>query len=150
VLIGHAQSHMSINQPRGDEVICLWLSWTASFHFFYIESLAKFRKKLAELMKFTLERRKSLPISLTKIAKFSQRKNAPLQRLLIVPDGCEKIEKNRLNTLHFSGVFMCTRALQLRGKCACLGSNSRPRRHARAQGSSYCTDPAQGKTRLTS
>jgi hypothetical protein len=63
------------------------LSWTASFHFFDIESWAKFKKKLAELMKFTLERQKSLPISLSKNGKISPEKNALLQRLLLVPDG---------------------------------------------------------------
>jgi hypothetical protein len=43
-------------------------------------------------MKFTVERQKSLPISLSKNGKISPEKNAPLQRLLLVPDGCEKIE----------------------------------------------------------
>jgi hypothetical protein len=77
------------------------LSWTASFHFFDIESLAKFSKKLRELMKFTLERQKSLPISLT---KSSPEKNARLQRLLLVPDRCEKIEV-RLNMQALLGGF---------------------------------------------
>jgi len=56
-------------------------------------------------MKFTLKTQKSLPISLSKNGKISPEKNALLQRLLLVREGCEKIEKVCLNKQALLGGF---------------------------------------------